>query len=85
MADGAPNGTPGGTPDRPVRVLCWSERTEPERVYPPGVYPPGVYPPGVYPPGINGAVAQALDAAGGLETKTILVNASRRAAGRRAK
>jgi trehalose utilization protein len=37
---------------RPIRVLCWSERTEPERVYPDG---------------INGAVAAALREAGGFE------------------
>ncbi len=43
------------TRDRPIRVLCWSERTEPERVYPQG---------------INGAVAQALEGAGGFETRT---------------
>ena len=39
---------------RPIRVLCWSERTEKESVYPTG---------------INGAVAQALNAAGGFETR----------------
>jgi trehalose utilization protein len=37
-----------------VRVLCWSERTEREEVYPEG---------------INGAVAQALQEAGGFETR----------------
>lgn len=42
------------TQNGPIRVLCWSERTEPERVYPEG---------------INGAVARALQAAGGFETK----------------
>ncbi|MGH2353464.1 MAG: ThuA domain-containing protein [Chloroflexota bacterium] len=41
--------------DGPIRVLCWSERTESERVYPEG---------------INGAVAQALQEAGGFETRT---------------
>jgi trehalose utilization protein len=39
---------------RPVRVLCWSERTEREAVYPEG---------------INGAVAQALQEAGGFATR----------------
>lgn len=38
----------------PIRVLCWSERTELERVYPQG---------------INGAVADALNEAGGFETR----------------
>jgi len=38
----------------PVRVLCWSERTEREDVYPQG---------------INGAVADALSAAGGFEVR----------------
>ncbi|MBI3971199.1 MAG: ThuA domain-containing protein [Chloroflexi bacterium] len=40
--------------ERPVRVLCWSERTEPVRVYPQG---------------INGAVVQGLQEAGGFETR----------------
>jgi len=39
---------------RPIRVLCWSERTEKEQVYPSG---------------INGAVAKALREAGGFETR----------------
>jgi trehalose utilization protein len=38
----------------PVRVLCWSERSEPERVYPQG---------------INGAIAHGLREAGGFETR----------------
>ena len=40
--------------ERPVRVLCWSERTEREEVYPQG---------------INGAVATALEEPGGFEVK----------------
>jgi trehalose utilization protein len=40
--------------ERPIRVLCWSERTEPLAIYPQG---------------INGAVAEALAAAGGFETR----------------
>src|SRR3954452_8976976 len=39
---------------RPVKVLCWSERTEPERVYPDG---------------INGAVAAGLRERGGFEVR----------------
>ena len=46
--------TPGAASGRPIRVLCWSERTEPERVYPRG---------------INGAVADALREAGGFESR----------------
>ena len=41
--------------DRPVRVLCWSERSEPQTVYPEG---------------INGAIAQALGEAAGFEVRT---------------
>ena len=41
--------------DRPVRVLCWSERSEPQAVYPEG---------------INGAIAQALGEAAGFEVRT---------------
>ena len=40
--------------ERPVRPLCWSDRTEREEVYPHG---------------INGAVANALEEAGGFEVK----------------
>ena len=40
--------------ERPVRVLCWSERTEPERVYPDG---------------INGAVADGLRERAGFEVR----------------
>ena len=47
-------GGTGATGDRPIRALCWSERTEREAVYPDG---------------INGAIAQALDEAGGFETR----------------
>lgn len=42
------------TTDRPIRVLCWSERTEKESAYPNG---------------INGAVSEALNEAGGFETR----------------
>jgi trehalose utilization protein len=38
--------------ERPIKVLCWSERTEPERVYPEG---------------INGAIAAGLREHGGFE------------------
>ena len=47
MTDAAPA-------ERPVRVLCWSERTEPERVYPSG---------------INGAIADGLRERGGFEVR----------------
>jgi trehalose utilization protein len=47
MTDAAPA-------ERPVRVLCWSERTEPERVYRNG---------------INGAIADGLRERGGFEVR----------------
>ena len=53
--------------DRPVRVLCWSERTEPEAVYPQG---------------INGAIAPALEEAGGFEARDGEPGGRRAGAGR---
>jgi trehalose utilization protein len=53
---GTPSGAGGADPaGRPVRVLCWSERTEPERVYPRG---------------IDVAIADGLRERGGFETRT---------------
>jgi trehalose utilization protein len=40
--------------ERPIKILCWSERTEPARVYPEG---------------INGAIAQSLRDRGGFDVK----------------